>query len=388
MLLKCKRPKAQRYRPVVSLLSTSALFAVAIVGGSVLQSGLSAVLPDEPASVADASVVVTGSHTVVSEQTEILHVAVSAPHMEISGSRLDWQTRVTGTSSWRTIDTLRLDSDGKVPVRVAPWKAAEYRAVFPGSRAVAPAASEAFRVDTRPAGVEVAHPPGAPQPHISPSTDPARRSRAIGEGANAVVSLIPDPVWARMTGVSFAENCPVGRGDLRYVQVNYWGFDGYRYRGEIVVHESIAEQAAAIFADLYRLRYPIRQMRLADDFGKDPLKGADDYASMAADNTSGFNCRYVDGKEEQRVLSPHAWGMAIDINTWENPFEARTGVFPHPYYLDRSRSHRAALQGPESPVVRAFENRGLQWGGRWSEKDYHHFETPPASRPGEKRASS
>ncbi|MGW8358675.1 M15 family metallopeptidase [Streptomyces wedmorensis] len=382
MLLKCQRPKEQWYRPAISLLSTVALGAVAVVGGSLLQAVLPAALPDAAESAVDASVVVTGAHTVVSEQTEILHVAVSAPGAAIGGSRLDWQTRATGTSSWRTIATFRLDSDGTVPVRVSPWKPAEYRAALPGSPTIAAAVSDVFHVDTRPAEAAVTHPLGAAEPRFSARTNPARRPRATGDGANPVVSTIPDPVWARMTGVSFEEDCPVGRGDLRYVQVNHWGFDRYRYRGEITVHASIAEQTAAIFTQLYRLRYPIRQMRLVDDFGKDPLKGADDYASMAADNTSGFNCRYVDGKEEQRVRSPHAWGMAIDINPWENPFEARTGVFPHPYYLDRSRPHSAALQGPESLVVQAFENHGLQWGGRWSQKDYHHFETPTTSRPG------
>ncbi|MFI9825641.1 hypothetical protein ACIHFC_35255 [Streptomyces sp. NPDC052013] len=40
-------------------------------------------------------------------------------------------------------------------------------------------------------------------------------------------------------------------------------------------------------------------MRLADDFGSDPVKGADDYASMNVDNTSGFNCRYVDGRKRR-----------------------------------------------------------------------------------------
>ncbi|MET8509756.1 M15 family metallopeptidase [Streptomyces sp. NPDC004787] len=248
------------------------------------------------------------------------------------------------------------------------------------------AVSAPFRIDTRPAGESVAGPHGAAEPRFNVQVDPARRPRAAGSGANAVVSPIPGPVWERMAGVSFGEGCPVGREALRYVQVNYWGFDGYRYRGEIVVHMSIARQTAAIFTDLYRLKYPIRQMRLVDDFGKDPLKGADDYASMNADNTSGFNCRYVDGKETQRVLSPHAWGTAIDINTWENPFRAQTGVFPHFSYLDRSLPHRAVLNSPQSPAVRAFESRGLQWGGHWEEKDYHHFETPPATRREEKRA--
>ncbi|MFD9434212.1 M15 family metallopeptidase [Streptomyces sp. NPDC060002] len=367
--------KAIRNLPLVSVLSTAALGAVAIAGGSVLQSYLSAAMPRTATGV---SVTVSGPRavTVTSEHPETLQVAVTAPAAKIAGTRVNWQSRAAGTSSWRSIGTLRLDATGRVSVQVSPWKPTDYRAALAGTTVSAP-----FRVATRPAEEPVAHSRGAVEPHFSVVADPAQRPRAVGTGANAVVSPIPGQVWERMAGVSFTEDCPVGQEELRYVQVNYWGFDGYRYRGEIVVHVSIAEQTAAIFTDLYRLRYPIRQMRLVDDFGKDPLKGADDYASMNADNTSGFNCRYVDGKEAQRVLSPHAWGMAIDINTWENPFEARTGVFPHSYYLDRSRPHRAVLDGPESPAVQAFEGRGLRWGGRWSERDYHHFQTAVPSRP-------
>ncbi|MCX5233331.1 M15 family metallopeptidase [Streptomyces sp. NBC_00233] len=312
-----------------------------------------------------------------------LQVAVSALH-SIAVNKVDWQSRETGTSQWRTVETLRLDALGRASVRVSPWKETEYRAVVRKTRTVSTVASGSFSVSTLPAGEPVVHPRGVPEPRFGGLLDPSGRPRAVGSDAGPVVSRIPDAVWDRMVGVSFGEDCPVGRESLRYVQVNYWGFDGYRYRGEIVVHASIAKQVAEIFSDLYRLRYPIRQMRLVDDFGKNPLKGADDYAAMSADNTSGFNCRYVDGKESQGVLSPHAWGKAIDINTWENPFQARTGVFPHTAYLDRGRPHRAVFDGLESPAVHAFESHGLQWGGRWDEKDYHHFEVLPTTRSGGK----
>jgi hypothetical protein len=51
-------------------------------------------------------------------------------------------------------------------------------------------------------------------------------------------------------------------------------------------------------------------MRVADDFG------GDDERSMLADNTSAFNCRLVPGT---RVWSQHAYGLAVDINPFENP---------------------------------------------------------------------
>ncbi|MFE3328890.1 M15 family metallopeptidase [Streptomyces sp. NPDC059176] len=379
-------------RPVAPLLSTVALGAVALVGGAAVEVGWPTSFGEPAADPGGSqgknqappngamSVKLTGPPVVVSEGTGTLHLTTSAPPRATNtGGEVEWQSRAAGTSVWRTFETLELDREGRASVQVSPWKATEYRAVVRGRHA-ATGISTPFRVSTRPAAEPVVVPKRAAEPRFSSSTDPARRPRAVGAGAHASVSRIPGPVWERMTGVSYTEGCPVGRDDLRYVQVNHWGFDGYRYRGEIIVHASVAQQTAAVFTDLYRLKYPIRQMRLVDDFGNGSVRGANDYSSMSADNTSAFNCRFVDGWESRRVLSPHAWGLAIDINTWENPFQARTGVFPNRAYLDRRLPHEAVLGSLKSPVVRAFESRGLRWGGRWAARDYHHFEAPRIKR--------
>ncbi|MFF8513333.1 M15 family metallopeptidase [Streptomyces sp. NPDC015492] len=377
---------------MVSTLGTVAWGTAAVVAGSLLQAGLSPALPggadgagpDQVGvrSAANVPVTVTGTRSVVSERTAKLKATVPASAQDLPvGTQVEWQSRAAGTAAWGTVERLPLTAAGQASVEVSPWKTTEYRAVIRTGGGPAVGTSAPFLVSTEPEASPVAGPEGVPEPRFDGSSDPSRRPRAVGKGAHAVVSSIADPVWSRMSGVSAGEDCPVGRNDLRYVQVNYWGFDGYRYRGEIVVNESIAQATAAAFTDLYRLRYPIRQMRLADDFGKDAVKGADDYAAMSADNTSGFNCRYVDGKEADRVLSPHSRGVAIDINTWENPFQAKTGVFPDSAYLDRGIDHEALISGPESPIAQVFESRGLVWGGRWTEKDYHHFEAPAAVRP-------
>ncbi|MGN6636825.1 MAG: hypothetical protein ACTHJ6_15400, partial [Oryzihumus sp.] len=87
---------------------------------------------------------------------------------------------------------------------------------------------------------------------------------AVGAGANARVSAVPDAVWSRMVGYSWTAGCPVGRADLRYVGVNFWGFDGKRSRGAVVVHASIATRTAQAFTRLYDQRFRIRQMRVMD----------------------------------------------------------------------------------------------------------------------------
>jgi hypothetical protein len=200
---------------------------------------------------------------------------------------------------------------------------------------------------------------------------------AVGRGANAAITTIPDPVWSRMVGYSWTEGCPVGRSGLRYVTVNFWGFDGKRSRGALVVNRSVAGSAAAAFTRLYDLRFRIRQMRPMDSsWGRNPKgPGADDYASMDADNTSAFNCRYVGGEEEKKVYSRHAYGMAIDVNPFENPYLAADGsVYPDNHWARRRGPAPGVFSSSSSAAVRAFTSQGMRWGGLWANPDYQHFD--------------
>ncbi len=100
--------------------------------------------------------------------------------------------------------------------------------------------------------------------------------------------------------------------------------------------------------------------------------GADDHRSMKADNTSAYNGRYVNGTTR---WSMHAYGLAIDINTVENPWVDGNDVSPpngRPY-ADRSRKATGMIHAGDA-VVRAFASIGWKWGGDWSGgKDYQHF---------------
>ncbi len=66
-----------------------------------------------------------------------------------------------------------------------------------------------------------------------------------------------------------------------------------------------------------------------------------------------------------RRLSPHAWGIAIDLN-------ARPGGY---WRWDRARTGRAR-RFPYS-IVRVFERHGFIWGGKWGHYDLFHFEFRP-----------
>ena len=216
-----------------------------------------------------------------------------------------------------------------------------------------------------------------PRAGAEPTVRFPRNEPAVGAGANASVTPVPDAVWERMVGVSWTAGCPVGRSQLRYLRVNFWGFDGKRSRGAIVVNASIADEAAAAFTRLYSLQFRIRQMRPMDStWGRNPKgPGANDYAAMAADNTSAFNCRYVGGAEASKVYSKHAYGTAIDVNDFENPYVSDNGtVYPDRYFLSRRGPAPGVFSSSGSAAVRAFTSQGLRWGGLWNHPDYQHFD--------------
>jgi hypothetical protein len=189
----------------------------------------------------------------------------------------------------------------------------------------------------------------------SPSAQAPPRFRATIEAAPG----------ERMTA-SWRPGCPVPLEDLRLLTLTHWGFGGEVRRGELVVHEDEARAVKRVFRMLFKARFPIERMKLVDVYG------GDDDRSMAANNTSGFNCRGVAGSSS---WSEHAYGRAIDINPIQNP-EVRDGRVSPPVgssYLDRSRRARGLIRADDA-VVRAFGAIGWGWGGYWTSlKDYQHF---------------
>ncbi len=209
------------------------------------------------------------------------------------------------------------------------------------------------------AGVATAAGWGAGIPAAAPRSHPA-----VFHGR---VERIDAETRRRMSGVSWHPGCPVGFADLRLLRVGHWGFDGRVHRGRLVVHRDFAVPMVRTMRRLFRLHYPIRQMRLVDAYG------ADDHRSMDADNTSAFNCRFVAGSPG--VWSEHAYGRAIDVNPVENPYVTESGhVSPPAGAPFAERRHAKGVIHRGGPVVRAFAAIGWEWGGNWSwPRDYQHF---------------
>jgi hypothetical protein len=199
-----------------------------------------------------------------------------------------------------------------------------------------------------------------------PTSVPATSTPATTVAAATFTSTV-SPVTTADVPASWRPGCPVGVEGLREVRLSYWGFDDRAHSGTIVVAASVTAAVTSVFRQLFDQRFPIRRMEPVDAFG------GDDDASMAADNTSGFNCRNAVSSGPPH-WSAHAYGQAIDVNPVENPYLLDGGVLPPSgaAYVDRS-SYRPgmAVRGGQLPA--AFASVGWSWGGLWASPDYQHF---------------
>jgi len=178
---------------------------------------------------------------------------------------------------------------------------------------------------------------------------------------------ITDELRTRMTNRSWRDDPRCPRFDqLAYLRIDHVTFDGGIARGELVVAAAIAARALELFRRVHALGFPIRQMRLVDDFE------ASDDASMSADNCSAFNFRLIAGTQ---LLSQHALGLAIDINPVENPWRRPERLVPAEgaAYADR-RMIRPGMFVRPGPVVAMLDEQGWEWGGDWNHAwDDHHL---------------
>ncbi|MCU7728031.1 M15 family metallopeptidase [Actinoplanes sp. KI2] len=205
------------------------------------------------------------------------------------------------------------------------------------------------------------------------ATPPELRNRSIittdylpppGDGKfHATIRAVPAAVLARS---SWTSACPVKATDLRYVTVGFRGFDGRAHTGEMLVHRSAANGLVKVFGRLFAEGYPIEGMRITSRAALDAPPTGDDNL------TDAYACRPV---RDAKAWSQHAYGLAVDVNPFQNPYHKGKIVLPElaTSYLDRG-AVRPGMIGPDGPVVEAFAAIGWKWGGAYrSLKDYMHF---------------
>ncbi|MGH3912450.1 MAG: M15 family metallopeptidase [Pseudonocardiaceae bacterium] len=179
----------------------------------------------------------------------------------------------------------------------------------------------------------------------------------------STIGPVPAEVLARST---WRPACPVSPSRLRYLTMSFHGFDGQVHTGEMVVHSEAAQTVVDVFERLFAVRFPIEEMRVVDapELTLPPTGDGN--------NTSAFVCRPARG---QISWSAHAYGLAVDLNPFQNPSLRGDLVLPElaSAYLARDRE-RPGMVHDGDLAVSAFEAAGWTWGGRWSQPtDLMHF---------------
>jgi hypothetical protein len=151
--------------------------------------------------------------------------------------------------------------------------------------------------------------------------------------------------------------------NLELVDVYYYGFDNRLHKGQLVVHKDAVQDIEEIFRFIKESRFPITKVVPISAYDWSDEKSSND------NNTSAFNYRFISGT---RVISKHAYGLAIDINPLLNPYIKNGTSTPEGSTYDITK---AGTISAGSQLVQEFKRKGWKWGGDWKNlKDYQHFE--------------
>ncbi len=185
----------------------------------------------------------------------------------------------------------------------------------------------------------------------------------VGDVFQSTLGPIPEDVLARS---SWDPGCPVTLEELAYITVSHHGFDGEVHTGEMIVNAAEAEGVIGVFHRLYEAGFPIEQMRVITKEEIDAPPTGD------WNDTTSFVCRPAVGSGN---WSQHAYGLAIDVNPFHNPYLKGDLVLPElaMTYTDREEARPGMIFGGDV-ATEAFAAIGWGWGGNWNTlKDWMHF---------------
>jgi D-alanyl-D-alanine carboxypeptidase-like protein len=196
---------------------------------------------------------------------------------------------------------------------------------------------------------------------------PSKQFRRI-----AVLNPVATPTTSADVAKTYHSGCPVGPSKLRTIRMNFYGRDAKMHRGVLIVRSDLTTEVNRGFATALAHRYPVAKMNNPNVYGgNDPVQ-------MKANNSSGFNCRKVVGNPYR--MSPHSYGIAIDVNTVQNPYRDRNGKWwPEngKPYIKRS-PRRPGMLFSDSYLTKSLRGDDFFWGGFWNPgRDYQHFQYNP-----------
>jgi len=208
----------------------------------------------------------------------------------------------------------------------------------------------------------------------SPSASPLA-SELPEPAVEPIISEIGDDQWEKIVSTgTWTPGCPVNRDQLSRIEIGYFDFKGKAQRGALIAHQDSAQDLIEIFSELFAIKFPIERMIPVEEYSGDAA------LSLAANNTSAFNCRKPGQINAPIADSPHANGRAVDINPIQNPWmDLRCDCWMP------SDQYSATSGGPgiireTSPVVQMFVTRGWVWQNI-KVPDYMHFDTGYPSVP-------
>ena len=167
-------------------------------------------------------------------------------------------------------------------------------------------------------------------------------------------------------------NCPDAiRKRQKLIKLKYYSFDGRVHQGQMVLDKDLTDDVKKVFDVALKEKFPIKSVIPMSDKRFRKNGRWDDDMSMAAGNSSSFNYREITGGGR---LSNHAYGRAVDLNTFQNPYiKGKISLPPGAKYDPGAPGTFTA----DDPIVKTFISLGWAWGGNWkSPTDYQHFEKP------------
>lgn len=157
----------------------------------------------------------------------------------------------------------------------------------------------------------------------------------------------------------------------RLIEVKYYSMDKLIHQGQLVIDKDLVSDIKRVFALMLKEHFPVYSVIPISDKRFRKSDRWDDELSMEANNTSSFNYREITGGGR---ISNHAYGRAVDINTFLNPYIKGNTVLPHGAHYDPKVEGTFTA---DHPIVKEFLRLGWSWGGSWTSPiDYQHFEKP------------